>query len=118
MESIILYGIPNCDITKKAIGWLNKNKLDFKFHDYKKVGISEKKLAVWSKELSWDSLLNKRGTTWKSIPTEEQKTITGQKAAIHLMQQHTSLIKRPVVECNQKLLLGFDEAQYEKIFLK
>lgn len=113
MKKTIVYGIPNCDVTKKAMAWLNKNKVAFEFHDYKKSGISISKLNEWSSALSWETILNKRGTTWKSISPEIQQTITNQKMAVQLMQEHTSLIKRPVIETGNDILTGFNEAVYK-----
>jgi Spx/MgsR family transcriptional regulator len=117
MSTIHVFGIPNCDITKKAINWLKEQKVDFEFHDYKKEGINNKKISDWSKQVGWETLLNKRGTTWKKIDTGIQQTITDQKAAIALMQKETSLIKRPVIEVAGKILTGFDNKLYEKVFL-
>lgn len=117
MNNIIVYGIPNCDITKKAIAWLKKNNIEFYFHDYKKSGITTSRLNSWAKEKSWEMILNKRGTTWKKIPPEIQRTITGQKAAVQLMLEHNSLIKRPVIAINDRILIGYDEAGYNDILL-
>ena len=117
MKSVNIYGIPNCDITKLALAWLKKNKIDYNFHDYKKEGITAAKLNEWSEKKSWEMLLNKRGTTWKKISLEIQQTIIDQKAAVQLMQEHTSLIKRPVVEINGTILIGFDEAIYNKAIM-
>jgi Spx/MgsR family transcriptional regulator len=116
MKNVTIYGIPNCDITKMALAWLKKHKIDFAFHDYKKEGITAAKLNEWSKKKSWELLLNKRGTTWKKISPEIQHTITDQKTAVRLMQEHTSLIKRPVVESGEKLLIGYDEATFKEAF--
>ncbi|MEO8772635.1 MAG: Spx/MgsR family RNA polymerase-binding regulatory protein [Ferruginibacter sp.] len=117
MKIITIYGIPNCDITKLTLAWLKKNKIDYNFHDYKKAGITAAKLNDWSKKKSWEILLNKRGTTWKKISPEIQQTITDQKAAVQLMQEHTSLIKRPVVEINGTILIGYDEAIFNNAFM-
>ncbi|MEO6670841.1 MAG: arsenate reductase [Ferruginibacter sp.] len=115
--NITIYGIPNCDVTKKAITWLQKNKIDFEFHDYKKFGVTVSKLTEWSKKKSWEILLNKRGTTWKKLSPEIQQTIDDEKTAVRLMQEHTSLIKRPVIEVDGKLLVGYDEAIYKDAFV-
>jgi len=117
MKNVTVYGIPNCDITKKAFAWLKENKIDYKFHDYKKEGISLAKLNEWSKKSSWEILLNKRGTTWKGISPAIQQTISNQKAAAQLMQEHTSLIKRPVIEVNDEILIGFDQTIYNDVLL-
>lgn len=115
--SIIVYGIPNCDITKKAMTWLKQNNISFVFHDYKKEGINIDKLNSWSAKSSWENLLNKRGTTWKSLESSIQEKITNQVTAVKLMSEHTSLIKRPVLEINNDILIGFDEKLYKNKLL-
>jgi Spx/MgsR family transcriptional regulator len=112
---MVVYGIKNCNTVKSAIEWLNKNKVEYEFHDYKKSGITETKLATWSKQVGWESLVNKRGTTWRQLDEAVQKKVVNEKAAIALMMEKTSVIKRPLVEKDGKvLLLGFDEADYKQ----
>ena len=113
---MIVYGIPNCNSVKKARDWFALNNLAVDFHDYKKLGISRQKLIEWSKLVGWELLLNKKGTTWKSISLEEQKKIKNQSSAIDLMLDKTSLIKRPVVEYNNRIWIGFDEKLFEVDF--
>lgn len=72
---IRIYGIPNCDTMKKAIKWLEKNNLDYEFHDYKKSGVPENKLKLWVKSAGWDNVLNKRGTTWRQPENKLSKTL-------------------------------------------
>ena len=114
MEKIIVYGIPNCDTTKKTITWLNKNKISFCFHDYKQDGISKQKLETWCSKLGWETIFNKRSTTWRALSKVEQDKITGQSSAIKLMIKSTSIIKRPVIEFGDKIIIGFDEAVFSK----
>lgn len=115
----IVYGIPNCNTVKKAITWLKDHKIDFTFNDYKKNGASPQKLAVWSKQLGWEALVNKKGATWKKSDAAIQATITNEKAAIALLVDNTSMIKRPLIEKGDKVVaLGFDEAVYAKAFKK
>lgn len=112
---MIVYGIKNCNTVKSALEWLKKNNIEFEFHDYKKLGINQSKLGEWSKQVGWESLVNKRGTTWRQLDETTQKKITNEKAALALMMEKTSVIKRPLVEKNGKvLLLGFDETEFEK----
>ena len=118
MKNVTVYSIPNCDITKKAFAWLKENRIAYNFHDYKKEGITIAKLNEWSKKSSWEILLNKRGTTWKGISPAIQQTIINQKTAAALMQEHTSLIKRPVIEINGTILIGYDEARYKDLLLQ
>jgi len=110
---MIVYGIKNCNAVKSAVEWLKKNKVEFEFHDYKKSGIPASKLADWSKQVGWESLVNKRGTTWRQLDEAVQKKIISEKTAIALMLDKTSVIKRPLIEKNDKvILLGFDEIEY------
>jgi Spx/MgsR family transcriptional regulator len=109
-----VYGIKNCNTVKSAVEWLNKNKIQFEFHDYKKSGVTAAKLNDWCKQVGWESLVNKRGTTWRQLDESVQNKITNEKAAIALMLEKTSVIKRPLLEENDKvILLGFDEASYK-----
>ena len=115
----IVYGIPNCDTVKKVFTWLNEHKIPYQFHDYKKNGINPAKLKNWSKQAGWETLLNKRGTTWKELDAATQATINNEKAAIALMAENTSSIKRPVIEKEDKVVVvGFDEKRYNEIFKK
>jgi arsenate reductase (glutaredoxin) len=114
---MIVYGIKNCNTVKSAIDWLKKNKIEFEFHDYKKSGITTTKLSEWCKQVGWESLVNKRGTTWRKLEEADQKKVINEKSAIALMLEKTSVIKRPLIEKNGKVvLLGFDEDVYKKTF--
>jgi len=110
-----VYAIPNCNTVKKALDWLKANKVNFEFHDYKKKGITATQLTNWCKQLGCEALINKKGATWRQLPKEIQESISTQKAAIALMMEKTSIIKRPLIEEDGKILtLGFDEAEYKK----
>ncbi|MFA6059717.1 MAG: ArsC family reductase [Taibaiella sp.] len=114
----IVYGIPNCNSVQKARTWLDEHQISYEFHDYKKSGVAKDKLISWSKQLGWENLLNKKGTTWRGLEEEVQNSITTQTAAIKLMQEHTSIIKRPIIEKEGKIVaIRFDEAEYGKAFL-
>ena len=115
----ILYGIPNCDTVKKARTWLEKQKIPYEFHDYKKAGISPAKLKQWSAQVGWEILLNKKGTTWKKLDEKVQAAVTNEKAAIKVLSENTSAIKRPLIEKGEKVVVvGFDEESYGKLFKK
>ena len=112
-----LYGIPNCDTVKKTMTWLKAHHIAFDFRDYKKDGITKAKLKQWSKQVGWESLVNKRGTTWRQLEESVQAKITNEKSAIALMMEKTSVIKRPLIERDGKVVvLGFDEIEYKKTF--
>lgn len=110
-----VYGIKNCDTVKKALNWLDDHKIPYEFHDFKKLGVSKEKLEEWSAQIGWEPLLNKRGTTWKKLETEVQNKIQDKSNAFRLMQEKTSIIKRPVIEGAKSLILGFDEATYTQL---
>jgi len=110
-----VYAIPNCNTVKKALDWLQKNKIAYEFHDYKKKGITATVLTNWCKQVGWETLVNKKGATWRQLTPDIQASISTQKAAIALMMEKTSIIKRPLIEENGKILaLGFDETEYKK----
>ena len=111
---MIVYGIPNCDTTKKALVLLKKHKADLYFHDYKQQGITEQKLEAWCKEAGWEMVLNKRSTTWRELDEAEQNKVVNQPAAIKLMMKNNSIIKRPIIEINGNLLIGFNETEIKK----
>ena len=112
---MVVYGIKNCTTVKNALDWLKKKKVDFEFHDYKSKGITEAKLKSWSKQVGWESLVNKRGTTWRQLDEKIQSKVTNEASAIALMMEKTSVIKRPLIESEGKVVtLGFDEGEYAK----
>ena len=111
--TIQFYGIPNCDTVKKARRWLDAQGVEYSFHDYKKEGADAGRLALWSDAAGWEVLLNKRGTTYRKL-SDEDKADIDRARAIDLMVQHPSLIKRPVVEYDGGILVGFGEAEWER----
>jgi len=114
---MIVYGIKNCNTVKRALDWLNEHSIEFEFHDYKRAGITREKLKHWSKQVGWSSLVNKKGTTWRQLDEAVQAKVTSESAAISLMTEKTSVIRRPLIEDRGKVLaLGFDETEYERIF--
>ena len=116
MAKIIVYGIPNCDTTKKALAWLSKKNIPFSFHDYKQQGINKEKLNVWCNRKGWELIFNKRSTTWRELTEAEQEKVRDQSSAIKIMIQYNSIIKRPIIEKGNDLLVGFNEEQYKRAF--
>jgi len=110
---LTIYGIKNCDTMKKAFAWLDEHRIAYEFHDYKKCGISVAKLDAWEKALGWEALLNRRGTTWRKLP-ETSKSSIHRESALELMQEQTSLIRRPLLESGPLLLCGFDPEIWER----
>jgi arsenate reductase (glutaredoxin) len=113
-----IYGIPNCGSVKKAFVWLTENGIKFQFHDFKKEGVTEAKIKEWLSVQPLDIVLNKKGTTWKGLTGVAQKKANNEKDAIKLMIENTSLIKRPVVELEDTVLVGFNEEVFSSSFEK
>ncbi|OLY93201.1 transcriptional regulator, Spx/MgsR family [Cnuella takakiae] len=115
---IKVYGILNCNTVKKATTWLQQHNIAFTFHDYKKQGITEKQLQQWAAELGFEKLVNTKGTTWRGLSDVEKATAATEAGALKLMQEKTSVIKRPLIEKDGKTLcLGYDEAAYRQALL-
>jgi arsenate reductase len=110
-----MYGIPNCDTIKKARTWLEKHKVEYAFHDYKKAGIEKARLEGWVKQAGWEVLLNRAGTTFKKLPDADKASLT-EKKAIVLMLTQPSMIKRPVLEKRGRITVGFKPEDYARLF--
>lgn len=111
---ISCYGIKNCDTMKKACAWLNENGIAYEFVDYKKAGVAEAHLADWSQRAGWEKLLNKRGLMWRKLSDDERADVDAAKA-LSLMAQYPSLIKRPVLDTGEHLLVGFTPENYAEL---
>ena len=112
-EIVAIYGIKNCDTMKKARAWLNDHAIAHEFHDYKIAGIDRAMLAGWAREVGWETLLNRTGTTFRSLP-EKQKQGINEARAIALMLDQPSMIKRPVLDLGGRLLVGFKPEVYRE----
>ncbi|MFN4086490.1 MAG: ArsC family reductase [Spirosomataceae bacterium] len=109
---MVVYGIPNCSTVKKACQWLDAHGITYTFHDYKKKGISSEKLADWMTIHSWEKLINRAGTTYRKLPDEVKAAIQSKEAAQAAMIQQPSMIKRPIIEWQGQVIVGFDETVY------
>ena len=108
MSSCTIYGIPNCDSVKKVCAWMKENDHPFLFHNYKTSSIDKKVLKQWCKEVGWEKLLNKKGTTWKKIAPDYEGKVLNENAAINIMIENPSVIKRPVVVTQKGISVGVD----------
>jgi len=112
----IVYGIKNCTTIKKTLDWLESHQIPYAFHNYKTEGISQQQLLSWCRQVGWEALVNKKGSTWRGLDDAIKEKQLNQKEAVKLMATHTSLIKRPLIEKNNKIvLIGFDAVQYEQL---
>lgn len=111
-----LYGIPNCNTVKKARTWLDAHGVAYTFHDFKKQGIDSATLQTWLNQVPWEKLVNRAGMTWRGLSEETKNSVTDNASAIGLMMEKTSVIKRPVLVQDDKIIgLGFDETTYRKL---
>ncbi len=111
-----IYGIPNCDTVKKVLNWMKEHKINYQFHDYKTMGISSKELKSWCEQVGWETIFNKRSTTYKELTPATQASVTSAAKAIPIMIENTSIIKRPVITKGDKVILvGFDAKKYEEV---
>ncbi len=109
--TVTLYGIRNCDTIKKARAWLDAHGVAYDFHDYKLAGIDEARLRVWVRELGWERLLNRAGTTFRKLPDADKEGLDEDKA-VALMLAQPSMIRRPVLDLGDRRLAGFGEDAY------
>ena len=111
---ITVYGIPNCDTVKKARAWLTERGVAHRFHDFKKQGVSEPELGRWLAAAGWETLVNRKGTTWRGLDETTRHTVADNASARSLLLQHASVIKRPVVEWTDgQITVGFDAADWQ-----
>jgi len=113
--AVTLYGIRNCDTMKKAWTWLDQHGVAYGFHDYRKAGIDRPRLEGWAERVCWERLLNRAGTTFRKLPEAERQGLDQDKA-VALMMAQPSMIKRPVLELEGRLLVGFRPEEYQAAF--
>jgi len=112
-KTYTVYGIKNCDTVKKALKWLDDNAIPYEFHDYKSLGITKEKLKEWAAQVGVDTLLNRKGMTWRKLTEKEQASAGTVNGAMALMQSKTSVIKRPLIELDGEVkLVGFNADEY------
>lgn len=115
MQTVTIFGIPNCDSIKKTLTWCKTHGVNFSFHNYKTTGIDKKTLKGWCTSAGWEKLFNTKGTTWKKILLEYEGVKMNEAKAIDIMLEHHSIIKRPVIVSGKKMIVGFDEKALESL---
>jgi Spx/MgsR family transcriptional regulator len=113
--SLTVYGIPNCDSVKKARVWLTEHGVDYTFHDFKKQGVPAKAVDLWLSHVSWDVLVNRKGTTWRKLDPGLQASVTDATSARALMLAHASVIKRPIVVKNTTVIVGVNPEAWQRV---
>ena len=120
---MMVYGIKNCSTVKKALTWFDSHKIKYEFFDLKKEALDEPTLTAWFKTLpnylTWEMLINKSGMTWRNMTDQEKKLVDKKETAIQLIMEKPTVMKRPLVAIEKKLVsLGFDEATFKQLFKK
>lgn len=111
---ITVYGISNCDTVKKARKWLDQHAVEYRFHDFKKLGLEQAALLEWVDKVGWDTLLNRRGMMWRKLPQDVRDSID-RDSAIATMLSTPTIIKRPVLEIAGTIHVGFSEQHYSRL---
>ena len=115
-KTITVYGIPNCETVKKARAWLTVQGVAYTFHDFKKQGVAKPQLDVWIGAVAWQQLLNRKGTTWRSLDATTQCSVVDAVSAINVMVANSSVIKRPVVHWRGgQITVGFDAKAWDEL---
>ena len=112
-----LFGIKNCDTVKKARRWLDEHQITYHFHDLRTDGLDQSIIQQWLNYVSWEQLLNKRGTAWRKLE-DPRKDELDQQSAVELMLLHPTLIKRPVIEDASGVSIGFNESDFQARYAK
>lgn len=114
--TVTLYGIKNCDTVKKARKWLDANSVPYTFHDFRVDGINKTLVNNFLKHVDTETLINKRGTTWRKL-SDEEKEIKTKAQAVELMIENPTIIKRPVLDVNKTITVGFSDESYKSLIL-
>ncbi len=112
---ITLYGIKNCDTVKKARKWLEQQGIEYAFHDFRDDGLDKESVSAWLAELGWETLVNRRSTSWKALSPEQREGMNAASALDAILEQPT-LIKRPLLDTGHQRHTGFSAASYQDIF--
>jgi len=112
---VVLYGIDNCDQVRKARQWLRARGIVHRFHDFRADGLDAALLGRWMTHLPWDSLINRRGLTWRQITPLQRATVVDQSSATELLVAMPTLVKRPVLQAGDRIVVGFSEPVYRSL---
>ena len=116
MAEVVVYGIETCDQVRKARAWLRAHHVAHRFHDLRRDGLDAQRLSAWLGRVPWDSLLNRRGLAWRRLDAQRRAGVTDQASAAELMLADPLLVKRPVLQAHDRIVVGFSEALYAGVF--
>ncbi len=111
--TITVYGIKNCDTVKKACKWLDQNDVAYQFHDVRADGLTSANVSAWIQQLGWETIINKRSTTWKSLSPNMRDSMDSQ-SAVKAIVENPTLFKRPLLDKGGTFLTGFKDKDYEQ----
>ncbi len=114
--AVTLYGIPNCDQVRHARAWLDARKIEYRFHDFRRDGLAPALAARWVELAGAESLINRKGTTWRKLDDSKRASAASASAARELMTAHPSIVKRPVLDIGGQLTVGFAAQTWETLF--
>lgn len=112
---ITLYGIKNCDTVKKARLWLDQNGIDYHFHDFRVDGLAHQQAQRWIEQLGWETVVNRRSTSWKQLDNSARETMDTA-SAITAIVNNPTLVKRPLLDIDGRYNTGFKAADYQLFF--
>ena len=112
---ITLYGIKNCDTVKKARRWMEQHAIDYDFHDFREDGLQPEQVQAWLDELGWETLVNRRSTTWKQLDPAVRDSLDASSVLPLILEQPT-LVKRPLLDTGAQRHVGFNATEYQGIF--
>lgn len=114
-DMITVFGIPNCDTVKKARTWLTEHGVEYSFHDFKKQGVPETALAQWLAAAGWETVINRKGTTWRQLDEATRTGVCDAVSARAVALANPSVIKRPVVQwADGAITVGFNAADWQQ----
>ena len=116
MSEVVVFGIENCDQVRKARAWLRARSIEYRFHDLRRDGLDAQRLSLWLGRVPWDSLLNRRGMSWRRLDAARRAAVTDQASASELMLEEPLLVKRPVLQMPDQIVIGFSELLYAGLF--
>jgi arsenate reductase len=110
---LTVYGIKSCDTCRNAKKFLTSKEIEFRFHDMREDGLDIQMLERWVQRLGWERILNKKSITWRKIPEVDRNDMTQDKALAAMIERPT-LIKRPILEDDNFIAVGFSEKRFSK----
>jgi len=116
MTEDVVFGIENCDQVRKARACLRARSIEHRFHDLRRDGLDAQRLSLWLGRVPWDSLLNRRGLAWRRLDAARRAAVTDQTSASELMLEEPLLVKRPVLQMPDQIVVGFSEMLYAGLF--